>query len=122
MRQELAGTDLAEPLAFVGQAARGLFDAADEQIGGTTIDRHGVDLGLCPRAVDHRLVVAGDEAVIFAKPRDAQGQKMFLKESLGSGAIRDLESLGRPAGIARRNDQSLAIGGGGGRYARRAAA
>src|ERR1700681_512257 len=45
---ELATADLAKHLSLVGQSARALLDAADEQVRGTAIDRHGVDVGLGP--------------------------------------------------------------------------
>src|ERR1700737_440194 len=108
---ELATADLAKYLSLVGQANSALLDAADEQVRGTAIDRHGVDVGLGPGPVDDRLVVAGDEAVAFAKPRDAQGEKMLLEKSPRLGAIGDVGGSGGAAGIAQRNAQCLGIGG-----------
>ena len=108
---ELAATDLAKHLPLVGQAACTLFDAADEQIRRAAIDRHVVDVGLGPGAVDDRLVVAGDESVIFPEPRDSQRQKTLFEEGSRLGAIGNIESFGRAAGIAQRNAQGLVVGG-----------
>src|SRR6185437_7343448 len=69
---ELAPADLAKHLALVGQAAVALLLAADEQIRRTTIDRHGVDIGLDPRSVEDGFVIAGDEALALPEPGDPQ--------------------------------------------------
>ena len=108
---ELAAADLAEHLALVGQARGTLPGAADEQIGGSAIDRHGVDVGLGPGAVDDGLVVAGDKTLGFAEPRDSQGKEMLLEEGPGPGPVVDIESSGGPAGIAQRGTQRLRFGG-----------
>src|SRR6195256_3996404 len=109
---ELATADLANHLPLIGQPVRALFDAADEQIRRTAIDRHGVGIGLSPGPVDDRLVIAGDEAVASPEPRDAQGKKMFFEKSPSLGAIGKIGGFGRAAGIAQRNAQCLGIGGG----------
>jgi hypothetical protein len=70
IRHQLAAADLAKHLALVGQACRTLAGAADEQIGGAAIDRHGVDVGLGFGAIDDGLVIAGDETLGLAEPRD----------------------------------------------------
>ena len=67
---ELAAADFAKHLALVGQAAVALLLAAHEQVRGTAIDRNGIDVGLRPRPVDDRLVVAGNEALALPEPRD----------------------------------------------------
>ncbi len=97
---ELAAADLAKHLSLVGQTNGVLFEAADKQVRGTAINRHGVDVGLGPGPVDHGLVVAGDKTLAFAKPRDAQGEKMLLEECPRFGAVGNIKSSGRAAGIA----------------------
>ena len=92
---QLAAADLAKHLALVGQAGRALRGAADEQIGRPAIDRHLVDLVLRPRAVDDRLVIAGDKALAFAKPRNAQGKKMLFEESFCLRRRRTVRGLWR---------------------------
>ncbi len=111
IRHQLAATDLSKHLALVGQARRTLPRAADEQIGRAAIDRHGVDVGLGPGAVDDGLVIAGNKALGFAEPRDAQGKEMLLEEDLGLSPVGKIESSGGPAGISQRGTQRLRFGG-----------
>ena len=107
---QLAAADLAEHLSLVGQPGRILVGAADEQVGGTAIDRHGVDFVLGLRAVDHGLVVTGDKALAFAEPRNPQRQKVLLEEGFCGGAVGEFETLGDTAGIAQRRSQRFRIG------------
>ena len=108
---ELAAPDLAKHLSLIRQTGRILFEAANEQIRRTAIDRHVVDVGPGPGAVDHGLVVAGDEARILAEPRDLQGQKMRLEKGPRLGFIADIESFGGPAGLAQRSAERLGVRG-----------
>src|SRR5271169_5165650 len=75
------------------------------------IDRHVVDVGLGPRPIDHRFVVAGDEAGILPKPRDSQRQEMLLEKGPCPGAIGDIESFGGTAGFTQRRAERLGVGG-----------
>ncbi len=51
---QLAPADLAIHRAAVRQADRALVLAAHEQVGRAAIDRNIVDVGLVPRAIEHR--------------------------------------------------------------------
>src|SRR5205085_4249317 len=107
---KLATADLAKYLSLVGQRSV-LLEAADKQIGGTPINRHAVDVGSRSRAVDHGLVVAGDEALALPDPRDPQRQKMRFEEAPRFGVIPDAGRCGRAAGDAQRDAQRFGIGG-----------
>src|SRR5256885_14662915 len=109
---KLATTDLAKHLPLVGQRSV-LLEAADKQIGGTPINRHAVDVGARSRAVDHGLVVAGDETLVLPDPRDPQRQKMLFEKAPRFGVIPDAGRFGRAAGNAQRDAQGFWIGGGG---------
>ena len=80
------------------------------RLDGPAIDRHIVDVGLGPRAIDHGLVIAGDETLALAEPRDAQGQKILLEERLRAGAVGQFEAFGDAAGFAQRRAQRLRLG------------
>src|SRR5207253_11202034 len=89
---------------------RTLLKAADEQVRGTAIDRHVVDIGLGARSLEDRFVIAGDEAGILAEPRDLQRDEMLLEEGACLGAVGNLRSPRRAAGLAQRNPQRLCSG------------
>ena len=101
IRHELAAADLAKHLALVGQAGGALRDAANEQVRRPAIDRHGVDVGLRPRAVDDRLVIAGDETLGFAEPRDSQAA-----ENCSSKNARALAPSESSSALARGRDRA----------------
>ncbi|CCD96483.1 hypothetical protein BRAO375_600055 [Bradyrhizobium sp. ORS 375] len=108
---ELAPSDLAIDRTLVGQARRVLLETAHEQVGRTAIDRNVVDLVLGARALDHRLVVAGDEAVGIAELGDLQRLEISLEERARRGAV---GRLGRPcltARVAQRVAERLVLRG-----------
>ena len=84
-----------------GRSGEAWLEAAHEQIGRTAIDRNVVDLVRVPRSLDDRLVVAGDEAVVLAEPRDLQRREILLEEGARLGGIGDLGRPGLAAGIAQ---------------------
>ena len=98
---ELAAADLAEHLALVRQIGRGLRIAAHEQVGGTPVDRHIIDLVLGPRSLDDRLVIAGDEAGILAQTRNLQRHEIFFEEGARPGAVGNLGRARRAARFAQ---------------------
>src|SRR6185437_10357790 len=95
---ELAAAYLAEHLALVRQVGRGLRIAAHEQVRGTPVDRHIIDLVLGQRSLDDRLVIAGDEAGILAEPRNLQRHEVLFEEGPRPSAI---GNFGRARGAAR---------------------
>src|SRR5262249_37572194 len=76
----------------------------------TPIDRHVVDLGLGPRSVEDRFVIAGDEARVLSKARDPQGKKMLFEESARPGAVGNFERPGGAAGLSERRAERLGFG------------
>src|SRR5215472_6595056 len=81
VRQELAAADTpADPHAFARKGVAKLEAAGNGKVGRTAIKRRGELAGRHARAVDDRLVIAGEKTIAVAKLGDAQRPEMILEE------------------------------------------
>src|SRR5205085_12112577 len=62
------------------------------------------------RAVDDGLIIAGDKALAFTKPRNAKGTEMLLEESFCLRLFGQFQAFRDLAGIAQRGAERLRIG------------
>ena len=110
---DLAAADAAADLdALAGKRIAELAPAGDDQIGRPAIERRGELAGRHARAVDDRLVIAGEKAVRVAELADAQRPEIVLEEfpralllerNGRDGALADvLERLGDRRRLAAR--------------------
>src|SRR5271156_5717672 len=76
--------------------------AGDDEIRRPTIERRGELAGRHARALDDRLVIAGEEAVGIADPVDADGTEIVLEEFFRAGLIERDGFAGAAANFPQR--------------------
>src|SRR4051812_20976377 len=99
----------ADAPALVRERGRTLLVAVGDQVARPAVDRHRKFRTGKARAGDHRLVIAGHQALALAQARDAHGLKVLLEEGArGSGILR-LERERLAADIGQGAEEQSAL-------------